>query len=221
MSVKSIAYKKESIATKIFQTIRDRIISGYYPPGSLMSEKEVTEEFKVSRTPYREALHLLEAMKLVKIIPRYGTIVSEININEIIEAYEVRLRLEAMAAEFSAQRRTQDHLKRFKSILDQFTLAGDERDIIHEADLDTLLHELICEASQNSILAESVFNLRLICGRIWTTSWWNDYNREIMVEHWRKIYEAWQKKDSQSALQVMTSHIQVSIDIVRNNIFST
>jgi len=68
--------KAKSLPENIFETIRDRIVFGTYPPGVNLPEKELCEEFGVSRTPLREAVLKLQDMKLVTVIPRFGTHVS-------------------------------------------------------------------------------------------------------------------------------------------------
>jgi DNA-binding GntR family transcriptional regulator len=51
----------------IFETIRDRIVFGQYPPGMSLSEKDLCREFNVSRTPLREAIQKLVDLKLVTV----------------------------------------------------------------------------------------------------------------------------------------------------------
>jgi DNA-binding GntR family transcriptional regulator len=64
-------FEKSSLSQKIFKAIRDKIVFMEYPPGMNLSEKELCKNFKVSRTPLREAFRRLEEMKLVTVIPRY------------------------------------------------------------------------------------------------------------------------------------------------------
>ena len=103
-------YPKKAPHEKIFQTIRDRIVYMEYAPGKPLPEKDLCEEFKVSRTPVREAVKKLEEMKLVTVIPRFGTYVAPVDINEIRSAFEVKLRLEGLAGEVAAKRITHDKL---------------------------------------------------------------------------------------------------------------
>lgn len=63
-----------------------------YPPGMLLLEKDLCAEFKVSRTPLREAIQKLREMRLVTVIPRYGTHVSSLDINEIRCAASIGMR---------------------------------------------------------------------------------------------------------------------------------
>jgi len=88
-----------------------------YPRGTLLVEKDLTKEFRVSRTPYREAIRKLENMKLVTVVPRFGTYVRKISITEVNDAYEIRMRLEMMAAELAAKRMTPEQLAELERMI--------------------------------------------------------------------------------------------------------
>ncbi|MHC1728919.1 MAG: GntR family transcriptional regulator [Syntrophobacteraceae bacterium] len=209
------------VSDSLFQALRDRIVSGVYPPGSVLSEKDLTEEFKVSRTPYREAIRKLEDMKLVTVVPRFGTYVREVNLTEIMDAYEVRLRLEAMAVELAAQRRTEKDLEEFEIIIHEVKRWQETDESKLDASLDVSLHDCICRASRNLVLMETLFNLRLICGRVWTSVWWENYDFKQLGSHWITIYEALRDRDPARAGAAMTNHIQDAIDLVKKSIFSS
>ena len=65
----------------------------------------------------REAFRRLEDMKLVTVIPRYGTYVSQIDINEIRCAFEVKIKLEGLAGETAAKRITADKLEELQTLI--------------------------------------------------------------------------------------------------------
>ena len=199
--------------------LRDRIVYGFYPPGTVLSEKELTEEFKVSRTPYREAIRKLEDMKLVTVVPRFGTYVKEIALSEIMNAYEVRLRVETMAVELAAKRRTEDDLLEFEAIIQEIGEWKVEDNPRLGGSLDESLHDLVCKSSRNTILAETVNNLRRVCARIWTSSWIESYDFQKLVSHWVDIYEALKNRDSSRASTVMAAHLQDSIELMKENLF--
>lgn len=205
----------------LFQAIRDRIISGFYPPGTHLVEKDLTSEFGVSRTPYREAIKQLENLKLIQVIPRYGTIVRDIDINEVISAYEVRLRLEAMAAELTAARRTDADLIEFKELVLKLEQQRENDDLTQWGKIDALLHAFLWRTSKNPILLESLDNLRVICSRVWTSKWRESYNFEQLISHWRQVYAYVEEKNGQAAADMMAQHIQDSIDMFKKNIFSS
>jgi DNA-binding GntR family transcriptional regulator len=217
--MKSNISVKNYISDPLFVALRDRIVSGAYPPGVVLSEKELTQEFGVSRTPYREAIRKLEDMNLVTVVPRFGTYVREIALSEIMNAYEVRLRVETMAAELAAKRRTEEELAEFAAVICDIKHWKVEEDPRLGGTLDASLHDLICRASRNSVLVETVNSLRLVCARIWTSSWIESYDFQKLVYHWADIYEALKERDGVRASAGIAAHIQDSIDLMKENLF--
>ncbi|MBW2539794.1 MAG: GntR family transcriptional regulator [Deltaproteobacteria bacterium] len=63
----------------VYSIIRDRILYLEYEPGKILNEKILAQEFGISRTPVRDVLNRLEWDQLVRIIPRTGSMVTEIN----------------------------------------------------------------------------------------------------------------------------------------------
>jgi DNA-binding GntR family transcriptional regulator len=204
----------------LFNALRDRIISGIYLPGTLLIEKNLTKEFNVSRTPYREAIRKLTDMKLVTVVPRFGTYVREVSITEANDAYEVRMRLEMIAAELAAKRKTPEQLVEFEKMIHKIETWDIEKEPQLGSELDARFHELICKASQNALLVETVYNLRLICARIWTSSWRESYNFKKLVTQLTNIYEAVKGGDAEKASREMGEHIQNSIDLLKSNLFN-
>ncbi|MEA3422623.1 MAG: GntR family transcriptional regulator, partial [Bacillota bacterium] len=64
---------KESANLEIYNELKRRIIELEYEPGSAINEKDLVNEFQVSRTPIREALLRLSQIGLVEMRPRVGT----------------------------------------------------------------------------------------------------------------------------------------------------
>jgi DNA-binding GntR family transcriptional regulator len=217
--MKSRISVKSYSSDPLFVALRDRIVSGAYPPGVILSEKELTEEFGVSRTPYREAIRKLEDMKLVTVVPRFGTYVREIALSEIMCAYEVRLRVETMAVELAARRRTEEELTEMAAVIQKIKQWKARQDPRLGGTLDASLHDLVCRASRNSILVETVNNLRLVCARIWTSSWIESYDFRQLVLHWADIYAALKDRDAARASAGIAAHIQDSIDLMKENLF--
>ena len=201
----------------IFETLRDRIVHGEYPPGMGLSEKELCREFNVSRTPLREALAKLEGMKLVTVIPRFGTNVSPIDINEIRCAFEVKIKLEGLAVELAAKRIETAELNELESIIGQVAqLEGNGRYRHHRLiEIEARFHRIILQAAQNSILEEFLDNLHHRCARLWSSSLSEIVpNRDILIQM-RKIYTALKDGDPDAARQNMERHVQYFIEKIK------
>jgi DNA-binding GntR family transcriptional regulator len=208
-------YKKQTRHNKIFETIRDRIVYMDYPPGMGLTEKEFCEEFKVSRTPLREAIRKLEDMKLVTVIPRFGTYVSPIDIDEIRCAFEVKIKLEGLAGELAARRITSDKLDEMRKLIgdaDRILQEGGHRSLIG---LDARIHEIIYLATQNAILQEFLVNLHSRCARLWGSSLSGVIPNKDVIDQLHGIQSALQDRDAKGARQLMEAHVQYFIDRIK------
>jgi len=209
---------KNVLPEKIFKVLRNRIVYMEYPPGKLLSEKELCQEFKVSRTPLREAIKKLEDMKLVTIIPRFGTYVSAIDINEIRCAFEVKIKLEGLVGEVAAKRITADKLAQLKSLIEKADILlkeGGHRSLI---EIDTSFHEIIYQAAQNPILQEILENLHGRCARLWNSALSEIIPIKTIIDQLKDVYAALEKRDSDRVREIMEDHVRYFITQIKNQL---
>ena len=81
--------------------LEEAIVSGEIPPGSVLRQEHLSEQFQVSRTPVREALRRLAALGLVSFEPNRGVRVRMLSRDELREAFLVRAELESLATEIA------------------------------------------------------------------------------------------------------------------------
>ncbi len=93
-----------SLAERAYVDLREEIIDVSLPPGTLLREDELMLRLGVGRTPVREAVQRLQRDGFVTVIPRRGTLVSEISITDLAAIYEVRKQLESWASRLAAER---------------------------------------------------------------------------------------------------------------------
>jgi len=211
-------FQKESLSNRVFKALRDKIVFMDYPPGMSLSEKELCKSFKVSRTPLREAIRRLEEMNLVTVIPRYGTYVSQVEINEIRCAFEVKIRLEALAGEVAAKRITADKLEELHTLIqgaEGLLKEGKARSLI---EIDTNFHEIIYESTQNPILQEILINLQSRCARLWNASLSESIPIPEVIGQLREIYLALKKRDSEKTARLLENHVHHFIDQIKNQL---
>ncbi|MDR3493000.1 MAG: GntR family transcriptional regulator [Ancalomicrobiaceae bacterium] len=88
------------LADQVFDRLIDDIIIGALPPGTPVSELDLCDRLKVSRTPVREALIKLAEIGLVRIMPQRGTFVAPISPEAFRNSQFIREHLEcALVAE--------------------------------------------------------------------------------------------------------------------------
>lgn len=81
--------------------LRDRIAMLDYPPGTQLGEEALASEFGVSRSPLRKALQILEADGLLQSQQGVGTLVTDVDLDELIQVYQLRLELNELAGKLS------------------------------------------------------------------------------------------------------------------------
>ncbi len=88
-------------ADDIALALEEAIVCGEIPPGSVLRQEHLSEQFAVSRTPVREALRRLAALGLVSFEPNRGVRVRMLSRDELREAFLVRAELESLATEIA------------------------------------------------------------------------------------------------------------------------
>jgi len=92
-----ITRNRGGLADEVCRKIADEIVLGNFAPGSRLDEVTLSERFKVSRTPVREALKQLAIMGLVEYRPNRGSIVAAMSTEQLDQMFEAIGELEATA----------------------------------------------------------------------------------------------------------------------------
>jgi DNA-binding GntR family transcriptional regulator len=203
----------------IFEELKRRIIEVEYKPGELLNERALIEEFKVSRTPIREALLKLSHLDLVKIVPRAGTYVAEIDIKSVIYAYELKTKLDALSAELASKRITESEIEELEDIAQRIKTYDSVKDYKECILDDQLFHKKIREASKNPLLIEYLNNLNDRTARFlqhiqYVVKEWTWYNKSLLL-----MIEAIKKGDAVTAGREAEKHVEVFLKELSEHFF--
>lgn len=143
----------------LVQHILDRIDLGQLNPGDVIDEAELVASFGVSRTPVREAILQLEAVGLVRRLPRKGATIFRPTLEEFLAILEVHAKLEGQAAGLAARR-----LSRQGALALEEAVAACEAHALHLGDTDPdgyyqhnlRFHECVALAAGNDVLVDFV-----------------------------------------------------------------
>jgi DNA-binding GntR family transcriptional regulator len=133
----------------IYAELRRRILRLDLPPGADIDEQALVREFKLSRTPVREALLKLAHEELVEIIPNRGTRVSALQfheVGEIFDSMEIAIRI---TSRWAALRRTPQHLELIRKYSREFAEAAAADDFHSMSDANRGYHLAVAEAAGN------------------------------------------------------------------------
>src|ERR671920_268765 len=95
--------QKRPLKEDIFDVLHEKIIAGIYKPGDWLRQEDIATQLGVSMTPVREGLDLLVSAGLAERVPYRGVRVREMSTKHIVEAYGLRLLLEAIIAQEAAR----------------------------------------------------------------------------------------------------------------------
>ena len=99
--IRSIADAETTKADEIGAALERAILFGELPPGTMLRQEQLAEQYGVSRTPLREALRRLDALGLVVFRPNRGVLVRSPSRDELRQSIVARAALEGAAAELA------------------------------------------------------------------------------------------------------------------------
>ena len=199
-----------NLPTPIYQQLINAIEKGDLRPGDRMLETELASRFGVSRTPIREAIRRLETDGLVVHKPRIGAVVRVLTQQEIVELYEMRIVLEATAAQMAAKHCSNAETRTLQDLNDQ--MLAHSKDPFAVATLNRKFHTCIFNAARNRFLAQSYNSLSyslILLGK--TTLETDERVQNVYAQH-EAIIAALISGDSESASEAMRSHMETSLD---------
>jgi DNA-binding GntR family transcriptional regulator len=153
----SIAEKElthKPLKEEIYDALHRQIIAGKYGPGDWLRQEEIASQMGVSMTPVREALDLLVAKGIAERVPYRGVRVREMSAKDIVEAYGMRLMLEAMIAREAAQNITPEQIANIEAIMDEMNRHVELNEMPQERQLSREFHAAIAEASGDNLLIQ-------------------------------------------------------------------
>lgn len=202
-------YEDRSLRGKVFERLREDILSGVYKEKEELREVSIGEELGVSRTPVREALRQLELEGLVKIIPNKGAYVTGITQADVRDIYKIRSMLEGLCARWATGHITEEQMTELEEIilLSEFHLkkAGECADQVSV--LDGRFHKVLYEASNSRIMEHVLSDFHKYVKMARRLSVGSKSRAEKSVEEHRSILEAIKRKDADMAEKLANQHI--------------
>lgn len=191
-----------------YDEIRRRILSGELRPSSVLSEHQLAASMQLSRTPVREAIKRLEQEGLVQSLPNRGTFVTELSAHDILEIYQIRERLESLAARIAAEHMTPDEVRTLEQeiTLTQACIAEGRMTDAFAADIR--FHKLITAVTQNERLSTvlATFDDQMYRVRALLTQ--SSERLKASFDQHRAIVERIQARDGPGAERMMEEHLR-------------
>jgi DNA-binding GntR family transcriptional regulator len=193
---------------KVYEAIRNAIISGQYVPGERLPQRKLAETFNTTTITVREALRFLEQDGLILIEPKWGAMVVEITAEKIYGRYIVREALEGMAARLAANRITQEEKKELMEMAEECDreLLSDRMNRQDKANLHYKLHEKIVNITRCPELIQSI-NRNNLHTVILSNAYHIDWRHDNPDRH-RTLVQSIMSGDPELAERTMRDHVR-------------
>lgn len=198
----------------VYRNIYDHIIDAKYIPGQKISEKELSEEYQIGRTPLREIIMQLKSDGLVETIPQSGTYITKIDLKDAVDARFVRESIETKIIREAAVKITPSQVVDIESILRKQELLLGNDDFYHDfLKLDNEFHETFYKIVDKDNIWKWIQeistqllrfrNLRLLDKQF---SW------EKLTSDHRKIVDVVTNHDFEEASHLVENHTHLMLD---------
>lgn len=220
--------KHKNLCDMIVEDFKKDIINGELKPGDkIAGEYDLAKKYEVSRFTVREAMKKLDSMGLISIKHGIGSFVNEIkpesfmkpllpvlvmsNI-DIREICEARLPLEVQSISLCIDRVTNEKLNQMKELYAKMEKALDKNDFEEYNELDIQFHLLLAIASENRVLFEMLSTLQDMLREQLRRDMKVPHSMKRSIRRHKLMIEAIENKEKELAKQLMTLHINDSID---------
>lgn len=216
---------KICVSDEVLEQIKSQIISGEWPSGTkIPGENELARMFQVSRVSVREAIHRLVGMGVLNVKRGEGTYVTEMLPSEyfssllpllmvegpdLLDILEFRAIIEVHSAGIAAKRSNDEDLKLMEDVISK--MESKKGDIKEFAKEDLNFHNAVALATHNSVIIKVnaiIYDMmKVAMEKIVTVS-----GVEGGLYYHRKILEAIRNRDDQTAMSVMKTHIDRTVN---------
>jgi len=190
-----------------YRVIKDAIMFLELKPGQAISEVELAEALKISRTPIREVLMQLREENLIEVIPQVGTYVTKLNPQLIEEAAFMRFILEREIIRLACKSFPDEYLKKLRRNLMFQDLLVDQKNSEREFhQLDNEFHRIIFQANRKKHIWEAITKLSTHYNRIRLISELEFGFNHVIEEH-HEIVRIIESKEADRAEEIARKHI--------------
>lgn len=208
--------QKRPLKEDIFDVLHEKIISGTYKPGDWLRQEDIATQLGVSMTPVREGLDLLVSAGLAERVPYRGVRVRAMSTRDVVDAYGLRLFLEAMIAQEAARNITREQISGLERMLAEMKKHDTLKEVSSERKSSREFHSAIAQATKNDLLIK-LYEVVSNAFPDWLLYEALFRHPELIAESMSSTYEehvaivdALKKGDADQAAQKSISHVMES-----------
>lgn len=200
-------------AQKAYRLVRERILSGAYPPSLRITEQEIADASGVSRTPVREALQRLQNEGFVRVAANQGAVVVDWNDDDAHDVFELRALLEPYGAARAASRISREGVAKLRALARTQYEEAERRKPGYTKRIGTLnsqFHRTLLEFAASprlSMLMPILIEAPLVMR---TFTKYDEVELLRSASHHMEIVDALEARNGEWAAAIMRAHIQAA-----------
>jgi len=210
----TVVYKTKSGI--VYDKLKKSIIIGKLKPGEKITISKLSKEFGVSDIPIREALKGLESEGFVTFTPHVGAVVTELEADEVLEIFLIRIELEALAARLAAPYISEDDIRFLEKKLGKMEKAVGRQSYEELGQLNKDFHLRIYRAAPYPILYKFIVDLMAKYQRTQSIFALSPERALASVKEHAKIINALVAKDASLAERLTREQKQVALNTLKN-----
>jgi DNA-binding GntR family transcriptional regulator len=210
---------RNNLSDQIFSMISNRIVRSELKPGETIYETQISKDLGVSRSPVRDALHMLEQIRLVDRTPKGSYQVTGLSVDFINNFYEAVNIVYRYAFAKTAENATPDDLGRLSDGLKKMEKSLDDKDYnLYLAGVTEIAH-VVLSIARNPIVERIALELMPNAERIqWASINYQADQMKTVVSHIRRGYEHILKKNPDLAANAFSDFAYAHKDVAIKSI---
>ncbi len=194
--------------------LRALIVEGTIEPGAKLNERALAEALRVSRTPLREAIRMLAAEGLVKLLPHRGAVAAQLSPTDIADTFELIAGLEGQSGELAAARITERELAEIRALHYEMLAAHTRRDLPTYYRLNASIHNQINAAARNPVLTRTYCTVNARLQALRFRSNFDEAKWTRAVEEHERMIELLVARDGAGLRTLLIAHLENKRDAV-------
>ena len=216
--VKKEVTDKYSLRGRVYNRLREDILSGKLKENEELREISIGEELGVSRTPVREAFRQLELEGLITIIPNKGAFVTGITGKDVKDIYMIRSHLEGLCARLACDHITDEQLEEMEENVYLASFHASKGHMEQMTELDSRFHHILYEACGSKMLENLLQDFHQYVIRIRKKTLSTKERGVASNEEHKAIMEAIKSKDEKKAEKLANTHIINAYENIKKHI---
>ena len=198
----------QALYMQVADRLREQIYQRELAPGDAIDEMALCERFGISRTPLREALKVLDSEGLIELIPRRGSFVRRMDVEELNELFPVMVVLEGLCAREAVENCAAEDLQQLENMHEKLEHFASQGDVDGYYEQNFVFHQAIQDLSGNKWLQRVIGDLRKVLRLARHMQLTIPGRLDMSLNEHRQIMQAFIKNDPDMADQNMQNHLK-------------